>query len=135
MSTQTVSTVSNGNAIQADEVPAHVQEASAFLKQVQELADLGNGLKPDALKEVARKLGASANKFGRPELVRFVGFALAMSSRNLSFNARVQLAQTANGAVLFGNKEVFRTSSKASEIEGGMSYKLNMPAQFETAVG
>ena len=125
------------NSVQSSEVviaPAQV-EAAAFLASVYALATAGNALKPEALQEVARKLGASANKFGRPDLVSFVGFALAMSGRNLSFNARVGLAQVANGAAATWAKPAFRTKSSASELEGGLTFKLNMPAQFETAIG
>jgi hypothetical protein len=110
-------------------------EAAAFLASVKALADVGNSLKPEALQEVARKLGASTNKYGRPDLASFVGFALAMSGRNLSFNARVGLAQTANGAAATWAKPAFRTATKVSEVEGNLSFKLNMPAQFETAIG
>ena len=122
------------NSVQIELSPAQT-EAKAFLLAVEHLAVEGNKLKPEALQEVARKLGASANKFGRPDLVSFVGFALAMSARNLSFNARVGLAQVANGAAATWAKPAFRTASKASELEGGLTFKLNMPAQFETAIG
>ena len=134
MTTNTVNPpVSNDSAV-VDVAALAKDEANSFLAKVEALANEGNGLRPEALREVARKLGASANKFGRPELARFIAFALAMSARNLSMNARIQIAQSANAACIWG-KPVFRTASKASEVEGSISYKLNMPATFETTIG
>ena len=132
MTTQTKNSVQSDVNVQL--TPAQA-EAVQFLNSVESLANIGNCLGAEALQEVSRKLGASANKFGRPGLVQFVGFALAMSGRNLSFNARVGLAQVANGAAATWAKPAFRTSTKVSEIEGALSFKLNMPAQFETAIG
>jgi hypothetical protein len=110
-------------------------EADNYLTEVKRLTEVGNNLGTEALKEVARQMGAHTNKYGRPMLGDFVGFAMAISGRNLSFNSRVQLAQVANGAVFHGFKPTFRTSIKVSETEGGLTYKLNTPAQFETDIG
>jgi len=109
-------------------------EAQAYLAQVSELAKVGNGLKPEALAIVAKHLGRSANKFGRPDSESFVAFILAMAARNLSMNARVGLAQTANGSVGTFGKPVFAIRAKAGSADGSLSYKLNMPAQFEAVV-
>lgn len=125
--------MSTTNTTKPVETPA-IAEAKAFVEKVEQLAKEGNNLGPDALREVARMLGASANKYGRPTLERFVAFALAMAGRNLSLNARVTLAQTANGAVSDWAKPVFRLAGKASEIEGTLGYKLNMPATFEASI-
>lgn len=137
-STDHNTTADNSVDASADLAPSVIeqaeQEADAFISKVQSLADEGNGLRPETLRVVARRLGASANKFGRPEMVRFTAFVLAMSARNLSLNARIQLAQTANKAAFLASKPVFRVAAKASEVEGTLSYKLNMPATFEATV-
>lgn len=114
-------------------------EAIAFMRKVEDLAREGNNLKAEALEEVARMLGASCmNKYGRPSETAFVGFTLAMSHRNLTINARTQLANVANKAALAGGearKPVFKTTANASALQGGFAYKLNLPATVEAAIG
>lgn len=109
-------------------------EAQAFIKNVQGLADFGNGLGAEAMLEVARSLGGSANKYGRPHIVQFAAYVLALSGRNLSVNAHIQLAQSANKMVRSGCKPAFRIVGKTGEMDGSASYKLALPAQFEASV-
>jgi len=134
--TTTETTTTNAAAVTGHEPvkSSPKAEAKAFIAKVYALGDEGAALGPLAVGEVARLLGLSANDYGRPSAAEFVAYMLAVSQRKLAMNARVQLAQTANGAA-GGAKLPFRIKAKASAGEGQLSYKLSLPATFEVEIG
>lgn len=127
-------------ADKAAPVMSHVdREVAEYLAMVEMVCAAGQSLGNEALQKVAAHLGKFTNKYGRPTTESFTAMVLALSSRNLSMNARITLAQTANkygpkteeGKV----KGPFALRAKAGAVDGGISYKLNMPAQFEATIG
>lgn len=136
--TQSPSVSSSAAVSTPVDTKAHINEATAFLRKVEDLAREGNSLGALALEEIARNLGAScANKFGRPSELGFMGYMLAMQHRNLSIGARTQLAMVANKAALAPSPErkpVFKLKGEASSLAGGYSFKLNLPTAVEAAI-
>jgi hypothetical protein len=116
-------------------VSAPATEAKAFLAKVEDLAAEGNALGYEALCAIANAMGKTSNKFGRPDIVTFIAYAMAMSGRNLSVRSRLDLAQIANKACGPFSKPAFKVAAKGSELDTQLSAKLNMPAQFELAIG
>lgn len=110
-------------------------EADAFFTAVQSMATAAQDIGPIALSFLAERLGASANKLGRPGEVSYLAFVAAMTGRNLSYAQRAELARVANGAVPLGHKPVAVVRAKASNSQGAASYRFNTPASVEITLG
>jgi hypothetical protein len=105
-------------------------EADSLLGDLIALGGRFASASPEALTALYQHLGRLTDKFGRSQVYPTIGCMLAVHERKVSFPQRVQLAATANNAVLEGNKPAFQVKAKAGVSDGTLSYRQNLPAQL-----
>jgi hypothetical protein len=109
-------------------------EADALLGKLMVVASELSAVGPETLVAIYQHLGRMADKFGRSQVIPTVAAQLAMHNRQATFSHRIQLAQTANKAVIGDSKPVFAVKAKAGAGDGQASYKMNLPAQLNLDV-
>jgi hypothetical protein len=110
-------------------------EAEAFSAELATLAERGAALGNEALTALFQLLGKSTDKGGRPQVIPTCAVQMAMQGRSeMTFQQRVQLANTANKAAASWAKPCFAVRSKAGTGDGSASYRLNMPSQLSVDI-
>lgn len=118
-------------------------EVNGYLDAFRKASELGCDLGFIGLQMLAARLGATANKLGRPTEAEYLRFTSALAGRRLSYEQRADLARIANKshgeamreAEVEKYKPVAPVSGKAAAHAGSQSYKINLPALLAESLG